>query len=521
MTDQGKVKRTTADKPPREPGTRGYNLRSTVTYWTLSLIILFVSFTLGNISHRIWVQHHLHHPKQVLAPPLSFHRELKPDDIQRTKFQPHDDLFLTEPKAWPRKDDAFWLEDEPDDFQTREYQPRHLLPHLRDVSHVKFFHSICGHYRFHHDHFPQVSVIVTFQNERDGLLAMSVESLLGRTRPSLLKEIIIIDDNTEEKGTFSSSELEEIRKASDKIHILVNSEREGCARSRIKGAGVATGEVLVFIDSHVEMLSSTWLEHLLLPILENPRTIAVQAIDLINDLDLTYEEGPRVECYGVITDKLTFGYQMKRFPGKLNLDPAIPEVFESPFGPGSLFAIRRDEFFRLGGYDKGLHIWGLENIELALKSWMCGGRLVFVPCSRAGHVYRINVDSTGHWPPSIPAHLRDRLGFNHPGPFLIEGSPSHEFSRLLARNSIRVLEMWLRDHPAKAAFYRNQFGSETLPPEWQQFVDEMRTDPAALEQEILRKRNQCRDFDWFDRHVYMRILGVHHPWHPNATKTWE
>ena len=42
----------------------------------------------------------------------------------------------------------------------------------------------------------------------------------------------------------------------------------------------------------------------------------------------------------------------------------------------------------VGGFDQGLNIWGGENIELSLRAWMCGGRMVIHPCGRIAHVFK-------------------------------------------------------------------------------------------------------------------------------------
>lgn len=428
---------------------------------------------------------------------------------------------------WP--DPVWWLADEQDDWYEKEYFNRRRLWAVRSIERKHFFTGMCGFYRFNISAMPSVSVIVTVQNEQDRMLSLTVHSILARTPPELLREIIVVDDNglaPDVRGTgVNETEFDDLLAMSGKVLILRNEAREGCARSRMVGARAASGDVLMFVDSHIEMMSATWLQHLLLPIMENPRTMALQTLDIISDLDHSYGDGSGDLLYGIITDQFWFGYQRERFMGQEKEKPGRRAPYETPFGPGSLFAIRRDEFWRLGGYDKGLYVWGGENTELALKMWTCGGRMVMVPCSRVGHMYRIHLKEVGRWPPALPQPLTDKLGCGHSGQFMVHGAPADNFTKIITRNNMRIMNVWVGDHPAKYGYYQRTFGTAVLPPEWQQYEDEMANDPAAQEQIQLRERNKCRNFEWFDTHVYKKLTGFHHPWHPSIKekhggKTW-
>lgn len=69
-----------------------------------------------------------------------------------------------------------------------------------------------------------------------------------------------------------------------------------------------------------------------------------------------------------------------------------------------------------------------------------------------------------------------------------------------------------------SAYYKRLFGQTTLKPEFQLFIDQWRVDPEAQKQVQIKKENQCHDFEWFDKHVFMRLTGRHHPWHPDNKK---
>lgn len=107
------------------------------------------------------------------------------------------------------------------------------------------------------------------------------------------------------------------------------------------------------------------------------------------------------------------------------------EPYKSPTHAGGLLAINKNFFFELGGYDDGLLVWGGENFELSFKVWQCGGQLLWVPCSRVGHIYR----------PFMPYSF-GKLANKRKGP-------------LVLINYKRVIEVWF-DEEYKNYFYTRE-----------------------------------------------------------------
>jgi hypothetical protein len=64
-----------------------------------------------------------------------------------------------------------------DDIYERLYDPKERLRTVRDIGKTNYFTGVCGRYRFNRSALPDVSVIITTQNEQEDMLTMSVHSV--------------------------------------------------------------------------------------------------------------------------------------------------------------------------------------------------------------------------------------------------------------------------------------------------------------------------------------------------------
>lgn len=219
-----------------------------------------------------------------------------------------------------------------------------------------------------------------FHNEYFSVLVRTLHSIINRTPLELLKEIILVDDFSE--GEYLNKPLDQyIARYFHKVQIVRLPVRMGLIRARMIGARKATAEVLVILDSHIEV-NHNWLPPLLEPIAIDKRTVVCPLIDRISDMDFEYqyEQSGRGGF-----DWLFRNIQLDLLPEDLL---KRTEPFKNPVMNGGLFAISNEYFQELGGYDEGLENWGGEQYELSFKIWMCGGQLLNAPCSRVGHLYR-------------------------------------------------------------------------------------------------------------------------------------
>lgn len=134
---------------------------------------------------------------------------------------------------------------------------------------------------------PKTSFIIIFHNEVLSVLKRTIHSVWNRSPSSLLHEIILVNDASTEDELY-----DELQKYVDvnfgkKVKIINLPERKGLIRTRMEGARAATGEVLIFFDSHMEV-GYNFLPPLLAPIKENRRISTVPVLDDFDAKNFAY-----------------------------------------------------------------------------------------------------------------------------------------------------------------------------------------------------------------------------------------
>ncbi|XP_036212136.1 inactive polypeptide N-acetylgalactosaminyltransferase-like protein 5 [Myotis myotis] len=295
---------------------------------------------------------------------------------------------------------------------------------------------------------PSASIVICFHNEEFNTLFRTVSSVMNLTPHQILEEIILVDD---------MSEFDDLKEKLDyhlemfrgKIKVLRTTKREGLIRARLIGAAHASGDVLVFLDSHCEV-NRVWLEPLLAAIAKDRKMVVCPMVDSIDHLTLNYYPAPIVR--GAFNWHLrfvwdtVFSYEMDGPEG-----PTTP--IRSPAMSGGIFAINRHYFNEIGQYDKDMNLWGAENLELSLRIWMCGGQLFILPCSRVGHVDR-----------NIIQNVTQVL-------------------KALRYNNLRLVHVWLDEY--KEQFFLRRPDLKFIPY------------GNISERVELRRRLGCKSFQWY------------------------
>ncbi|XP_046331720.2 polypeptide N-acetylgalactosaminyltransferase 4-like [Haliotis rufescens] len=331
------------------------------------------------------------------------------------------------------------------------------IPVSRDIKDAR--PKECLDRTFNYTSFPTISVISPFYNEALTPLVRHVHALLTRTPPQVLLEVLLVDD----MSTFSylGQDLQDYFSLLDpRIKLLRNKQREGLIRSRLFGADVARGEVLVFLDAHMEV-NHGWVEPLLHRLGEEEELVLQSEIPPILSDTFDIDTGQTIDHRG------GFGWDMSYlwFP----LPQYLNQFKRSDFAPvpfpvlqGGSIVITKSYFEALGRFDSGLAIWGGEHFEMSFNVWMTGGRVELIPCSKVGHIFKDT-----------------KINFG-----------SAERNYVVAKNNLRVAEVWMDDYKelTRAAIRAWQDPEpEFSKAEWESIEERRR----------LRWQRKSKSFSWF------------------------
>jgi len=215
---------------------------------------------------------------------------------------------------------------------------------------------------------PIASVIIVNYNGREHVGAC-LHSLLkgGRQR----YEVILVDN----ASTDGSAEY--VERAFPQVKVIRNEVNRGFGHGGNVGARWARGKYLAFLNPDT-VVEPGWLEALIAALEADPQAgLVTSKILLMSDPKRLNTCGNEVHCTGLT---LCRGMGMTH--------DKFADLTEVSAVSGAAFAIRRDLFEALGGFDETFFLY-MEDTDLSWRARLAGYRCLYVPQSIVHHDYRL------------------------------------------------------------------------------------------------------------------------------------
>jgi len=275
-----------------------------------------------------------------------------------------------------------------------------------------------------------VSIIMTALDEP--YVNKTIDDVIEKSG-GLVDEIIVIDD------------LSETPIQHPEAKVIRNEQRRGLIWGRNHATELAKSEVVLSIDPHCKV-EEGWLKPLVDMLNKERKSIVVPGTRCLNP--------DKWETFGAESFKTVWDWDLefKWIKGENPYTPAIA---------GHCFAFRKDWWETAGRFDTGMHIWGGENIEFPLRTWLFGGSVL---CVRDSHV--------SHW-------FKKKFQYTFP-------------ANVLLQNKARVAEVWF-DGYKEVFYHRIKRPRGTI-----NFGD-------LRERIAIKKRLQEKPFEWFAKNVSVKL----------------
>ena len=227
----------------------------------------------------------------------------------------------------------------------------------------------------------RTSVVIAACNEGEAL-ARTLESCfeaMGR----LDFEVVVADDAS------ADGSLQAAVQRFPTVRVVANPNRLGSSPTKALGAEHARGEVLVFLDGHTKPEPGAIGQ--LVDDVERRQGAAI-VTPAIAALDATRWRNDFGQVgHGYAFDLEKFNCRWLELEELRRSDGTA--LYESPALIGCAFAISRDLYERVWGFDRHMRSWGAEDLDLGLKSWLFGAPVLHDPEAVIGHRFRASFDN--------------------------------------------------------------------------------------------------------------------------------
>jgi GT2 family glycosyltransferase len=211
------------------------------------------------------------------------------------------------------------------------------------------------------------------------IVAYNAQAYLEKCLSSVLEtsgarcEVILVDNAS------SDGSAEVAAQKFPHIRVIRNENNLGFGQGNNLGAQGATGQYLVFLNPDT-LVEPGWLEALITALEDNPRAgLVTSKILLLNDPERINTCGNAIHLTG-----LTVCRGLRQSKDTFNQRESVAAV------SGAAFAIRRELFEQLGGFDEDFFLY-MEDTDLSWRARLAGWDCLYVPESMVLHDYTLRI----------------------------------------------------------------------------------------------------------------------------------
>jgi GT2 family glycosyltransferase len=229
----------------------------------------------------------------------------------------------------------------------------------------------------------RLSIVIAAYNEGQALVK-TVQSCV-ETCAGLDYEIVVADD-----ASWDGS-VEEVAKRFPRLRIVRNVERQGASPTKDRGARAASGEVLIFLDGHAKPERGA-----LRRLADDVQFLKGRAVvtPTIVTLDVARWRNAAVSRgHGYRVDLETFRSDWLPLSDLRAVQEGPRTFYESPAAIGCAFAVTRELYETLWGFDPDMRYWGVEDVDFSLKCWLMGFPILHDPEPVVGHRFQRSFDN--------------------------------------------------------------------------------------------------------------------------------